>query len=112
MPCRMTQDLKHRRVKICNLANTLNKLAKLMIIAILVAMTEILNSSQYSQKLVSLILSHYVIDRYIQVTLNFSFLLLVHVQTIPEDDSYKRKAQEVHSGSEQADPRFVSANYT
>ena len=29
------------------------------------------------------------------MTLNFSFLLLVHVQTIPEDDSYKRKAQEV-----------------
>ena len=46
------------------------------------------------------------------MTLNFSFLLLVHVQTIPEDDSYKRKGQEVHSGSEQADPRFVSANYT
>ena len=45
------------------------------------------------------------------MTLNFSFLLLVHVQTIPEDDSYKRIAQEVHSGSEQADPRFVSANY-
>ena len=64
MPCRMTQDLKHRRVKIYNLTNTLNKLAKLMIIAILVAMTEILNSSQYSQKLVSLILSHYVIERY------------------------------------------------
>lgn len=42
---------------------------------------------------------------------DFTFLLLVHVQTIPEDDSYKRKAQEVHSGSEQADPRFVSANY-
>ena len=46
------------------LSKHLNKLAKIMIIAILVAMNEILNSSQYSQKLVSLILSHYVIERY------------------------------------------------